>query len=402
MTSKQRKFAFISLCLTFIAILLHGYLANKYFDLKFGADQGEPSLCNINEVFNCDAVSTSKYATFLGIPIALWGFAFNLIFAFLQSISILGWSRDTKTTQGQTFIVSWLIGLASVVMGIISLSLVQQVCLFCIAAYFLSWGAILLWWLAIRPIKSGSLREDTVDLFSNSKWVIGCLLAVPFMAFVFNSMLLDKVGGKEIETLIIEKYNTWATNPPQNFQMDKGLVLNLSPSTPKKMVIVEFADFLCPHCKVAKTTLHAFVEAHPQDVELVFKTFPLDGTCNLDPVFEGKGDGIRCRLALATFCSESLFKKGWATHNFIFDNQESFYSISKDDADKKICDGVSLDCTVLKACMDSDTAKRDLSAMAKEGTDARISGTPSIFVNNRSLPNGQGLPFLRKVYESLK
>lgn len=86
------------------------------------------------------------------------------------------------------------------------------------------------------------------------------------------------------------------------------------------MTIVEFADYLCPHCKVAATSLHNFIKQHP-DVLLIFKPFPLDGKSNA-ALAEHKGNGIRCLLPKITFCMEQLEQKGWQAH-------EHFLSIKK-------------------------------------------------------------------------
>ena len=42
-----------------------------------------------------------------------------------------------------------------------------------------------------------------------------------------------------------------------------------------KVVIVEFADFECPHCALMVDVLKAVMAKHPNDVAVVFKQFPL-------------------------------------------------------------------------------------------------------------------------------
>src|SRR5206468_7923314 len=41
------------------------------------------------------------------------------------------------------------------------------------------------------------------------------------------------------------------------------------------VTIVEFSDFQCPFCAEAKPLLEQVLKAHPDDVKLVFKQFPL-------------------------------------------------------------------------------------------------------------------------------
>src|SRR5918996_923850 len=51
-----------------------------------------------------------------------------------------------------------------------------------------------------------------------------------------------------------------------------------------KVLIVEFADFQCPHCRqmyfAYKPIMEKQLAAHPKDVKFLFKTWPLSSGCN--------------------------------------------------------------------------------------------------------------------------
>jgi len=398
MENKNKKFLTLSLISTLIAIVVHGYLASKFYKLNFGMADGE-SLCNINSIFNCDATSASSYAQVFNIPIALFGVSANLIVLFLSLVSWTGFADRPTRSHRFALLLSLFVALTSVVMGFISSTLLGVFCLYCIITYALSFISFFGLWLS-RPSESTSWTDELTGAFRNDKWILGSLIAVPVLGFMFNSMALTSLGIKDTDRWATEAHHEWTLSKTETFD-NEGLVLKPNLTNPT-MTIVEFADFMCSHCKHAYPTLHAFTEARP-DVQFIFKSFPLDGSCNPDPSMKGVGDGIRCRLALSVGCAQKVANKGWDAHHFIFDHQEDYYSISRiADVDKKLCDALSLPCDEMQACMESGETMTKLKQQAQEALTAKITGTPSIFVNGKLLQAGQRLPILEKVYQSLK
>lgn len=400
MENKKKKFLILAVVSTFIALFVHGYLAIKYYNLNFGMAQGQSS-CNINTLFNCDATSASSYAQLLGIPMAVWGLATNLVLLALTVIGWLGFAERPERAHRFALLLSFFVFLTSVVMGSISTFKLGTFCLYCVFIYFLSILSLIGLWFS-KPEGQTSWSRELIEAVTIDKWIYGFLIAAPVLSYVFHSMILTSFGFKNFDRAVQEATYVWSTTTTvQKFDETSGLVLRPELKNPK-MVIVEFADFLCPHCKHAYPTLHAFAESHP-DVQLIFKPFPLDGSCNPDPGMKGSGDGVRCRLALASLCGDTTAKKGWDVHHYIFDHQQDFYSVTKiDDVDKMVCDGTGIPCEALKACMDSADTLLNLKKLAQEGLQAQIRGTPSIFVNGKSLMYGQTLPVLQKTYNLIK
>ncbi|PIS11385.1 MAG: hypothetical protein COT73_04285 [Bdellovibrio sp. CG10_big_fil_rev_8_21_14_0_10_47_8] len=197
-----------------------------------------------------------------------------------------------------------------------------------------------------------------------------------------------------MEQTIQDSVAQWEHASVQNFTAD-GLLYQKGDGEPT-FVIVEFADYLCPHCKVAYPTLHAFTDAHPSS-RLIFKPFPLDGKCN--KAIPHAGDGYRCKLAALSLCSEQVGKKGWAAHQWIFDHQETLPGLGKwNDTVKEVAQELQLNEGDLTQCVDSDAIYDKIQASANEGAKAQVPGTPAIFVNNKSLPGGAFLPILQGLY----
>ena len=399
MENKKKKFLILSLVATFLALIVHSYLSLKYYSLNFGMAQGQSS-CNISSLFNCDATSASSYAQVFGVPVAIWGLSANLVLLFFSLVALTGFAERPERAHRFAFLLSTLVFATSIVMGAISTFKLGTFCLYCIAAYFLSLISFLGLWIS-KPDGDTTWGRELTEALAIDKWIYGFLAGVPAGAFVLNSMIVSNFGYKNFERTVEQANYAWSTAPVQTFDPNVGLVLKPNLQNPK-MVVVEFADFLCPHCKHAYPSLHAFAESRP-DVQFIFKPFPLDGTCNPDPSMKGSGDGVRCRLALASLCGEKIASKGWDIHHYIFDHQEELFGIAKtEDIDKKICDNTAIACDPLKECMNSAEALLSLKKSAQEGIQAQIGGTPSIFVNGKALMAGQTIPVLEKVYNSLK
>ncbi len=396
-TSRQNSALLFAILSTLVAIGVHTYLTQHYYSIKFGA--GSDSICNVNDVLNCDAVAASKYSTVFGVPVAFWGLATNVILLYFLLITRFNLVQDRAKTSRYTVLLAGVTVLGSVIMGAIS-STMSNICLFCLTAYALSFVGFIGTWLGSQDRRLRNFVDDIKDIFVSERWVLGFLLAVPAIAFGGNLMYMETHGYRDLQKAITHQVAVWSQSPAQNFDNSKGLVKQKGTMTPI-MTIVEFADFRCSHCKHAAPSLHAFIESHP-DVQLIFKPFPLDGTCN-EALKQGGGDGISCSIAAAVLCSEKLQKKGWLAHDYFFEQQEPILRSSNIDTNlEEVAKMTGITLPNLQACLKDPETMSEISAMAKEGERAQIRGTPTVFVNNRLLMNGQMIPVLDGVYQNLK
>lgn len=391
----KTKPLYINLLITFIALGLHGYLANKFFLLQNAESSGQ-SFCNLGGMWNCDAVNTSPYAKLLGQPVALWGLVTHMVFLLGQLIVAV--RQDAKDFWvDMTVYFSVLIAATSVVMGFISLTQLGSLCLFCLAVYVLSFLNIFFLKLAGFHYTASFKNLGSV-LKDKTSWITAA--SVPVLVFIMGSNWGSAQNSTQAKGLVNDRIAAWNAAPASQFDLNLGLHLG-APIDQAKMIIVEFADFRCPHCKFAAPSVKAFVQSR-KDVALLFKSYPLDGTCNLDPNFNGKGDGISCRLALAVTCSEKLEQKGWKLYDSIFENQADYQQIrSVELVDQKLCQSGIENCDQFKLCMDDPATKVMIQKMAQEGTQAGLKGTPTFYINNKLMTGAQFLPVLEKAYESI-
>lgn len=397
-TASKNKFLLLALLATLVAIGVHFYLTQHYYGLKFGTQEG-PSFCNVSDAMNCDVVTASNYSALFGIPIALWGAVTNLVLLYFLAVTRWNLVQDSAQTSRYSFLLSSVTLIASVVMGFITLTKIGAICLFCVSAYVLSIIGFIGTWLGAEKLTVANLVDDVKEIFTAQKWVLGFAVAIPAMAFLGNIMYLESHGMSEIEKIAKEKVAYWSVAPQQTFDPAAGIIMQKGTVEPV-MTIVEFADFRCSHCKQAATPLHSFASNHP-DVKLVYKFFPLDGTCN--EALQGRGDGISCGLAFATLCAEQSHQKGWAVHDYIYENQTAITAAGNLDKNiEEIAKAVQIPLEDLQACIKKPEIREAVTKMAKEGEVAKIQGTPAVFVNGRLLDRGQMIPVLEGAYKSLK
>ncbi|HEY8269755.1 MAG TPA: DsbA family protein, partial [Pseudobdellovibrionaceae bacterium] len=382
-TAQKKILTLLALAFTLLTVGAHLYLNKHHIDLKLGVSSVN-SICNVSQTLNCDTAAASPFAEFFGIPMALLGALTNGLLLFFLLLNRYNLTENTERMERYSFYLSSFILAVSIFMASISLFVLKSACPFCLATYALS----LLTWLTLLTAYRPSLRllmDDVSDTFTTEKWILGCLIAVPVLGMVVNNMTLDSYGYEEIRRVSESSLSTWQSSPHQNFNLESGLGFQNSQKEPKA-VIVEFADFLCSHCKAAYPVLHNFAKSH-SDVKLIFKSFPLDGVCN--SAVTHKGDGKRCELSYATLCAEKIHQKGWIAHHYIFDNQETIFSKPMEEVLNDISKETGIDRAQMKACMDTKEIHETVKKMASEGEKVQINGTPAIFLNGKNLPGGQ-------------
>ena len=391
------KFWFLTLfIISLMTLIVHSYLSLHGYNLKLGLEAGQ-SLCNVSTTFNCDSAAVSRYSSLFGIPMALLGAVTQLAFLIFLLSSQWNLSEHSDLLRRLIFWLALFVAAISIIMANISIFALNSYCPFCIVTYVLSFISLFAAFKYQTENPWPKLTSDISQFFSSVRWPVVLLIAIPALGYVGNSIILDSYGFGKLEMIIQDSVNQWEQSPSFEFKPDQGLTLGNSKNP--KMVIVEFADFLCPHCRLAYPALHAFVQSHP-DTQLIFKSFPLDAKCNKNLTHEG--DGYRCKLAGAVFCAAKLFNKGWEFHDWLFDNQENMKAI---DHFPEILENASsknlVSADAIKKCLDEDATLDALQATSLEGFNAKIEGTPTIFVNGKILPRGQFLPVLEAAYKKL-
>ncbi len=136
---------------------------------------------------------------------------------------------------------------------------------------------------------------------------------------------------------------------------------------PVTMVI--FTDFECPYCKKIEPLLTQVLEKNPNTVKLVFKNMPLS--------FHKFAD----KSARAALAAEKQ-GKFWEFHNALFAKPKLSDAVIDD-----IAKQLELDLGRWKADMSSDAIKQKVARDIQQAQQAGVTGTPTVFINGRTLQN---------------
>jgi protein-disulfide isomerase len=153
----------------------------------------------------------------------------------------------------------------------------------------------------------------------------------------------------------------------------------------KELLLVEFADMQCPHCKVAAQTMEDLLRDFPQ-ARIVFQNFPLTE--------------IHPFAARAAALGNCIAKKDNAAFfvylNDVFEHQDSLTPELGETTLKNAVTKAEQDPATIGACADSAAEKKHVQDQIALANDAGVSETPMLSVNGHLLSLG-GMP-----YETLK
>ena len=137
-----------------------------------------------------------------------------------------------------------------------------------------------------------------------------------------------------------------------------------------KVTIVEFSDFQCPFCTRAASVVHQIKEKYGDKVRFVFRQFPL-------PMH---GDA---HLAAQAALAAHKQGKFWEYHDLLFANQRALTRSNLEDYAKQ----ANLNVDQLKKALDDPSLKASVDADVKLGESVNVSGTPTVFINGKRVPN---------------
>ncbi len=145
----------------------------------------------------------------------------------------------------------------------------------------------------------------------------------------------------------------------------EGLIPSGNPDAPVQVMI--YADFECPYCRVASTSLRDISLEQPENVAYYFKSFPLKSHKRSVP-------------AALAFLAAARQGKFWEMHDLLFEYQEDL----SEEAFALCAAKLGLD----PAQFDSDQANQELidrlRAEKTEGLKCGIKKSPGVLVNGKT------------------
>ena len=378
---KTQRAGILCLALSLAGLCVTAYLTFIHLALLRGELYGGPICGGGDSFFNCHAVTDSKFASFLGIPLSLWGI---LSYVATLALALIAWRIPNSAGQALTAIVG-LSGAYLLVdlflLGVMVLK-IQALCPLCLMTDLINLILLLAAKQGLdRPWKEvGRQMPESCGVFlpglgGAPAWLLWSILSVGLGGILtvhaFSQRIIQASGGLEGE--IVQRLR----NAGKRVNVEAaGSPRTGSPGAPVQLVM--FMDFLCPTCQRAAQHNTVALAAHPRDLSLVVKQFPLDRACNgAIPSTTHPGS---CRLATAAACAHEQ-GKFWPFHERLIQRGLP-YDLSKlaDDAA-----AAGLDLEGFQACMESGRGEAQMQKDIEEGKRLGVTGTPTFFVNGAKL-----------------
>jgi len=211
------------------------------------------------------------------------------------------------------------------------------------------------------------ISDDEVEKFYN---INQAQITQPFHAIkdtLKQALNRDRMGRAEqrlIDDLMQKGLLQLHITPP----VAPTVVLNLEGYPSKgpadaSVLITEFADYRCPHCRAAAATLKQVQADHPQMVRLVMLDFPILGKLSKE-------------LAKAAYCANEQ-GKFWDYHDALFINQSDM-TLAKA---MSLAEEQGLNIEQLTSCIAAAASEQQVEKAVAQADQLGLTGTPAIFIN---------------------
>jgi len=331
---------------------------------------GYASFCNVNDQVNCDAVLGSRYAYFLGLPVALWTAATYLAFVVLPFVP----------GRLSTLAVAGLAGVSvgySLVLAFVSFALLGTVCLMCAALYVVNLALLALAWIHLSPV----IPRPTAAAAA----VLGPLVLAAAVGYgtTLDLSTPEALTEEEIASQQPDFYRWYTAQPVVSGTSEvRSGPLHSRGDPDAAVTIVEFSDFACTHCASAHPALKAVLDRHPGEMRLIFRHFPLDPSCN--PNIPTQLHPSACDSAIAAECAGQQ-NRFWEYHDYLFDHQEPLDYV-------RVAALLGLDIASFRTCLVSTGVRETVARDIRRATELGVTSTPTTFLNGRAIKGALAEP----------
>lgn len=350
---------------------------------QLAASSSYTSFCNVNENVNCDLVLASEYASFAGIPVAWWAL---LAYGVWGVIALIAATTERATRRRQLATVQFALAtwslLFSVYLGVVSFAILRAVCLLCGSLYLVNAALFVAAWVLLGATRSEGKPGGAKEWWQRQTRLVatGAGVAVlAFLALAFWEGFVRDQRALSVEDMARQNpdFHAWYTSlPVTDVNVDDGG--RHRKGNGDGVVIVEFSDFECPYCARAARDLKRVLPRFGDDVQVVFRHFPLDKSCN--HAVTGSAHRYACLAASASECAAQQ-DRFWEYQDVLFENQSALDR----DSLAKYAEQLGLDRPRFLACLDSDAPREGVRSDVAAGEKLGVSSTPTFFLNGRVL-----------------
>ncbi len=342
------------------------------------------SFCDVSATVSCTAAYSSRFGSFAGVPVAIFG---TLFFVFV--LGLIAWSVRSAVTRenlpGYVFASSTM-GLATVLyLGYASYFILGVVCLACLTTYiaviglFITSGASTRYPMTKLP---GRFAKDPGALTAGVLFAVAA--AAAFVVFPEQRVTAAASEPATSSPVTEQQAATPAPNAGQlqklyEFLAQQPRIPVMVPSDGAAVVIVKFNDYQCPACgqtyRDYKPVIARWNKEQPGKVKFITKDYPLERQCN-QFVGQDLHPGA-CEAAVAVRLAREK-GRAEAMEDWLFANQPAMTPAAVKSAALTVGQVQDFDARFNAAL---ELVKADVA----QGAQLKVSGTPTFFVNGMRL-----------------
>ncbi len=377
----------VFLLLIALGLSISGYLLYRHFALSDPSGEVGGDFCSAVFGTGCDEALQSPLAVQFGLPLAGWGLVY---YGTVAALLLLGWTigetlRFEATTAALLLALTAAVG--SIALLVVMATGLSPFCPLCAVVHAINLllvfvlkplsaspvgrlvGAVV---QAIRYLVGGKAADPVAARWRMVGFLAAGLVAVVIYQWVFVEAALRAQSAQDpfdpLQTIALFESGMHHDIPIGEEDPRLG-----PPDAAVRMVV--FSDFQCPGCLQLARTIPRLAGQFKDTLQIIFKHFPLDSTCN--SLVQKELHPKACQAARA---GEAARVQGrfWAFHDALFAPRSER--------------GLSLKSTVEQLGMDfqrfekdsrSDEAMAKIQADIDLGIRLGVDGTPSLFINGR-------------------
>jgi protein-disulfide isomerase/uncharacterized membrane protein len=371
-----------------LALLVSGYLVFRSLALLEGARMA-PDVCSALFSQGCDATLSHSFSRQLGIPVAGWGVIY---FATLLALLALGRLLDPgfrAAASSAAALVACAGGAASIALILSQVSGVVPLCPLCLVANGLNL-------LAVAPLATGGGRSLGAHLkawgrglsyLTGREVADACAARYRVLSFAFVGLF----AGVLYQWVVIEADRAESASRTPSAEdvvadYEAAPVVDLPIDTADPILgptgararLVVFSDAFCPFCRGFWSGIRKFTAKYGEDLQVVYKHFPLDSPCNAAVPASVHPLACNAGLALEAANAQGQF---WAYHDALSTPR----STGKENPLIFAARNLGLDMDRFTAGLKAPGTKERLEGDVALGVRLGVTTTPALFLNGRRL-----------------
>ena len=260
--------------------------AASYVHYRLLYDPTYTSFCDVSSRISCTEVYMSRFSTYHGVPVAIFGALWFAVATLLSVGGLRAREAVRESVPGYLFVLSTLALAVILYLGYASFVILKTVCLLCLTTYaaviglFLVSGAATTFPMTTLPRRAArDVRVLVSSPLAIILAVLFCAGAVTTLAFFPREGVMAAAENAAPAPLSQDRQSEF-----ERYFTSQPRIPIMVPNEGAKVLIVKFNDFQCPACGqsyvVYKPILAKFEAERPGAVKMVLKDYPLNPNCN--------------------------------------------------------------------------------------------------------------------------